>query len=172
MDKVHGFKLVEVRAVHFKLRENSFTERKTCFLKTSPCGGKWIIIVTLPVEWAFSVSRTAFAIMFYSECAGINFIQWCSFETVWNRLLLKLAIDENLNRPGLGHLPKSIWRKCQVCDCLHLFSLFVVYFRNIPSQHADKAQDTKTDKHSHLSDGNPVFLYFHGNAYTRLLHFK
>ncbi|RMX46809.1 hypothetical protein pdam_00024066 [Pocillopora damicornis] len=38
---------------------------------------------------------------------------------------------------------------------------------NIPSQNADKAQDTKTDKHSHLSDGNPVFLYFHGNAYTR-----
>ena len=33
MDKVHGLKLVEVRTVHFKLRENSFSERKTCFLK-------------------------------------------------------------------------------------------------------------------------------------------
>lgn len=38
---------------------------------------------------------------------------------------------------------------------------------NILSQNADKAQDAKTDKHSHLSDGSPVFLYFHGNGFTR-----
>lgn len=73
MDKVYGFKLVEVRVVYFKLRENFFIERKICFFKIL-CGGKWIIIVILFVEWVFLVSRIVFVIIFYSECVGINFI--------------------------------------------------------------------------------------------------
>ncbi|KAJ7356075.1 Protein abhd12b [Desmophyllum pertusum] len=38
---------------------------------------------------------------------------------------------------------------------------------NVPGQHVAKIQDPKADKHSHLKDGSPIFLYFHGNAYTR-----
>ncbi|KAL9953518.1 hypothetical protein ACROYT_G040943 [Oculina patagonica] len=38
---------------------------------------------------------------------------------------------------------------------------------NIPGQHVAKTQGPKAGKHSHLNDGSPVFLYLHGNAYTR-----
>lgn len=38
---------------------------------------------------------------------------------------------------------------------------------DIPGQHVTKMQDPMTHKHSHLKDGSPIFLYFHGNAYTR-----
>jgi len=38
---------------------------------------------------------------------------------------------------------------------------------DIPGKHVAKMQDSKADKHSHLKDGSPVFLYLHGNAYTR-----